>query len=233
MRLPRLSESKRQTLLAAAMVVTVIAAISGSLTRSPSGAVHTPSPAPRPENRNPVGPPWTYGRPDTRFTLVEYADLECSYCRAYFPVLRQWIDANPEVNWQWHHLPLSMHDPAATQVAHVAECVGETSGNTAFWNAIAWIYQHPRGSRAALAEPQSPIVSAAVRSCLDTGDLLSRIRAQAAAAAREGISVTPTLRLVDNETGNTLTLQGVIEGDALLSAIDRLTSPSNSSAASE
>jgi protein-disulfide isomerase len=72
------------------------------------------------------GPPWIYGKPDARFTVVEYADLECPYCRAYFPVLKHWIDANPDVNWQWHHLPLSIHEPAATSEARLAECVGET-----------------------------------------------------------------------------------------------------------
>ena len=228
MRLPRLSDSKRHALSAAAAVVTLVAAALGWLMHSPEDE-SAQSRALSSENRNPAGPPWIYGRADARFTLIEYADLECPYCRAYFPVLRRWIDANPEVNWQWHHLPLSMHDPEATQAAHLAECVGETSGNTAFWNAIAWIYQHPGGSPATLAESQLPVVSAAVQGCLDTGHLLPRIHAQAAAASREGITATPTLRLIDRETGRVLTLQGPLEGDALLSAVDLLISASSSS----
>jgi protein-disulfide isomerase len=43
----------------------------------------------------PAGPPWRYGRADARFTVVEYADLECPFCRAYFAVLKRWIDAHP------------------------------------------------------------------------------------------------------------------------------------------
>src|SRR3546814_711098 len=78
------------------------------------------------EASKPAGPPWLYGRADARFTVVGYADLECPYCRAYFPALKRWIDAHPEVNWQWHHLPLSMHEPAATAEARLAECAGET-----------------------------------------------------------------------------------------------------------
>ena len=73
----------------------------------------------------PAGPPWIYGQADARFTLTEFADLECPYCQAYFPRLKQWIDANPDVNWQWHHLPLPMHEPAATREALLAECAGE------------------------------------------------------------------------------------------------------------
>ncbi|WP_449425880.1 DsbA family protein [Rhodanobacter lindaniclasticus] len=83
-----------------------------------------------------------YGKADARFTIVEYADLECPFCQSHVPMLRRWIDANPEVNLQWHHLPLSMHEPAATRQARLAECAGETGGHAAFWNAIGWIYQH-------------------------------------------------------------------------------------------
>src|SRR6266851_99555 len=68
-----------------------------------------------------AGPPWIYGTEGARFTLVEYADLECPYCQAYFPILRRWIDAHPEVNWQWHHLPLSVHEPATSREARIAE----------------------------------------------------------------------------------------------------------------
>ena len=63
--------------------------------------------------RRHAGPPWRYGRDDARFTVVEYADLECPFCRAYFAVLKQLDRRAPEVNWQWHHLPLTMHEPAA------------------------------------------------------------------------------------------------------------------------
>src|SRR3546814_6547647 len=48
------------------------------------------------EASKPAGPPWLYGRADARFTVVGYADLECPYCRAYFPALKRWIDAHPE-----------------------------------------------------------------------------------------------------------------------------------------
>lgn len=164
---------------------------------------------------------------------MEYADLECPYCRAYFRVLQQWIKDHPDVNWQWHHLPLSTHEPAATQAAHLAECVGESKGNDAFWNTIDWIYKHNRGGAGLPAEVRLSAVAATVQACLEAGRLLARIQAQAAAAAREGITATPTLRLIDRETGKTLTLQGPIEGDALLSAIDLLTSTNDSSPGAE
>ena len=215
------NRSSRRILLSGIGVSAVLAFVAALwLSRSAIDSAREHAPVAHAERTH---PPWVYGRTDARFTIMEYADLECPYCRAYFSVLQQWIKDHPEVNWQWHHLPLATHEPAATQAAHLAECVGESKGNDAFWNTIDWIYKHNRGSGAGLP------ADATVQACLGTGRLLARIQAQAAAAAREGITATPTLRLTDRETGKTLTLQGPIEGDALLSAIDLLTSTNDSS----
>jgi protein-disulfide isomerase len=175
--------------------------------------------------------PWIYGRADARFTIIEYADLECPYCREYFPVLREWITAHPDVNWQWHHLPLAIHEPTATRTARIAECVGETGGSAAFWNAVAWIYQSPRADEENMPrDVQLPATSSAFQSCMRSERPDVRIRAQAESAAREQITATPTLRLVDRDTGKSLTLRGLMEGDALLSAIDLLLAPSSDAA---
>lgn len=171
------------------------------------------------------GPPWVYGHMDARFTVIEYTDLECPYCRAYFPVLKQWIDTNPEVNWQWHHLPLSVHEPAATAEARLAECAGEADGQKGFWQAVAWIYSHTRGDGQGLPKDvQFPSAIPSVQRCLDSDRPDGTIRVQAAEAAQNGIAATPTLRLRDRHSGKTLLLLGPVEGDALTSAIDLLSS---------
>jgi protein-disulfide isomerase len=171
----------------------------------------------------PAGPPWIYGRPDARITVIEYADLECPFCRDYFPVLKRWIDAHPEVNWQWHHLPLAMHEPVASTEARLVECVGTAEGQVAFWRAAEWIYTHTRSDGQGLPEGlRYPGLTSAVQQCLDSDHSGALIREQSAIALREGIDATPTLRLRDRQSGKTLLLHGPVEGDALLSAIDLL-----------
>ncbi|MBN0509541.1 thioredoxin domain-containing protein, partial [Pseudomonas aeruginosa] len=106
MRIPRFAPPR--TVLVAALLV------AAALTTAAWLALRPPSPPAEPASPSaeatltpataPAGPPWLYGRADARFTVVGYADLECPYCRAYFPALKRWIDAHPEVNWQWHHL---------------------------------------------------------------------------------------------------------------------------------
>lgn len=187
------------------------------------------APAPRtgPEaaQAHPAGPPWRHGPADARFTLTLYADLECPFCKAYYPALMAWIDAHPEASLRWHHLPLAMHDPEASRLARVAECAGEAQGHEAFFDAIAWLYQNTRGDGQGLPTDQAwPGLTTAMRACLDSDRPAAIVRAQADEAVRSDINATPTVRLDDGLTGKSLLLHGPVEGDALLSALDLVAS---------
>ncbi|MCB2005603.1 MAG: thioredoxin domain-containing protein [Rhodoferax sp.] len=233
MRVPAFARSRRFVAAAAlALLGTLVLVASfqkqGSPAESPVAEPPNAEVAPvltggQSTSSTPAGPPWRYGRADARFTVVEYADLECPFCRAYFAVLKRWIDAHPEANWQWHHLPLSMHEPAATAQARVVECVGQTGGSSAFWQAVEWVYTNTRGEGRGLPEGlRYPGLTAEAQHCLDGDRPDAMIRAQAEEAAQQRIAVTPTLKLQDNQSGKTLLLHGPVEGDALLSAIDLL-----------
>src|SRR3546814_4390192 len=71
------------------------------------------------------GPPWHYGSTLARYTLILYADLECPYCKAYVPALMAWIERHPDIRLHWPHLPLSIHEPAPSQLAVLAESAGD------------------------------------------------------------------------------------------------------------
>lgn len=103
MQVARFIPSRSVALVALLLVVVLIAAAWLGLqpqtpTAEPASLTSDPTAAPAPASAS--GPPWRYGRDDARFTVVEYADLECPFCRAYFAVLKRWIDAHPDVNWQ-------------------------------------------------------------------------------------------------------------------------------------
>ncbi len=154
--------------------------------------------------------------------MVEYADLECPFCRAYFAVLKRWIDAHPDVSWQWHHLPLPLHEPAASAGARTVECVGEAGGRRVLAGRRVGLHAHPRRRSGPARGPALSRPHAGRAAVLDSDRPDALIRAQSASAAQEGIKVTPTLRLQDRQSGKTLLLHGPVEGDALLSAIDLL-----------
>jgi len=170
-----------------------------------------------------VAPPWVLGNPQGRFVLTLYADFECPFCRAYFPVLTQWVDQNSDVVLQWHHLPLRAHEPAASTEARLAECVGEAGGSAAFWRAAQWIYVHTRGDGLGLPTGlRYPDATPAIEQCLASDRPNALIRAQAQAATKGGVAATPSLRMQDRQTHHAILLQGPVEGDALISAMDML-----------
>jgi len=168
-------------------------------------------------------PPWRYGAADARFTLVFYADLECPYCKDYSPQLRRWIEANPDVNLQWHHLPLSIHEPATSVQARLVECAGRTGGHEKFWSAVQWVYDHTRSDGQGVPDWAAfPNTSAALTACTASEEIAAFVQEQVDTALASGITATPSLRLTDNTSGQSLALPGPVPGDVLLSAIDSL-----------
>ncbi|CAJ5349366.1 DSBA-like thioredoxin domain protein [Burkholderia pseudomallei] len=214
------SRFRRRVVLSAIVGVVFLAAIAtvvGVRHRSTSPSTAAPS--------------WVYGNVHARYTLIEYADLECPYCKAYFPVLKAWIDVHPEVNWQWQHRPLAIHEPAATREARLAECAGRTYSNEEFWRAVAWIYANTRGNGEGLpASAAFPETSPKLKACLDNPDVGKAVRVQAEGARRAGIDATPTVKLLDHSSGKAIVLEGAIEGDTLLSAMDWLADSSQTKA---
>lgn len=169
------------------------------------------------------GPPWIYGNSAARFTLVTFADFECPYCQAMIPRLLRWVQKTPDVALQWHHLPLPDHEPMASYEARLAECQGAVYGTTAFWETVTWIYLHTRGEgRGPATAPTN--LSATVQACLDSEQTAAIVLEQASEAAADGIAATPTLQLLDQKSGRSLKLEGVVDDDVLLSALDWLSS---------
>jgi hypothetical protein len=114
-------------------------------------------------------------------------------------------------------------EPAASAEARLVECVGQTGGHAAFWQAVEWVYANTRGDGQGLPEGlRYPDLTPDAQQCLNSERPDAVIRAQAAEAAQQHIAATPTLRLQDRQSGKTLLLRGPVDGDALLSAIDLL-----------
>ncbi|MCC4589594.1 DsbA family protein [Xanthomonas campestris pv. cannae] len=211
--------------IAAAAVLLAAALAIAIWPEHPQGASSEAQPA-QPAPPLPPGPPWTHGRSDARFTITVYADFECPYCRDYVPQLMRWIDATPDVNLQWHHLPLQAHDPAASQEARLAECAGEQRGHAGFWHAVDWIYAHTRAEGRGMPNgDRYPDMTPSMQSCLTGEKAKAAVSQQARQAAEEGATGTPTLRLRDRTSGKEMRLSGAVPADALMSALDLLASP--------
>ncbi|WP_369326289.1 DsbA family protein [Alcaligenes nematophilus] len=213
------SRRKRRRLLFAVGTLLVIWAVLFAIVQRDSSELSSM----RSDLHDVDGPPWRHGAADARFTIVLYADLECPHCKAYSPQLRQWVDTQRDVNLHWHHLPLAAHEPAASSEARLAECAAESGGHRAFWQAIEWTYVHTRSDGQGVPDSlRYPGLTSVIEKCLASERPDAVIRAQARDAMNEGVTATPSVRLHDRHTGQAVLLQGPIEGDLLLSAMDML-----------
>lgn len=81
-----------------------------------------------------------YGRPDAPVTVLEFGDLECPYCRAAAPVLRELVDSSDgQVRLVWRHFPLFEVHPYALSAALAAEAAGVQG---LFWEMQAELLRH-------------------------------------------------------------------------------------------
>lgn len=172
--------------------------------------------------------PWLYGSPTARWTITEYADLECPYCRTYTPQLKQWVGQQPDVNLRWHHFPLQIHGGAALHEARLVQCAGKLGGAATFWSAIDQVLTHTGSNGQAipsdfaiqgLGNPNSKVN---LELCANSNETALLIEQERFEAQQKGIQATPTLEITDNRTGRSLRLEGPADSATLLSAMDRL-----------
>ena len=70
--------------------------------------------------------------------IVEYADLECPFCKRFSGVMKQIVaESNGQVAWVYRHWVVH---PGALPKAGAAECVAKLQGNDAFWKYIDLVF---------------------------------------------------------------------------------------------
>lgn len=77
------------------------------------------------------------GDPNAPITIVEFSDYECPYCQRHYnqtypQIVSQLIDTG-QVKLIFRDLPLSFHDPIATQAAVAANCARAQGGDEAYF----------------------------------------------------------------------------------------------------
>lgn len=77
------------------------------------------------------------GNKDAKVVIVEFSDYECPFCQRHFkevyPALSSKYIETGEVKMVFKDLPLSFHDPIATQAAVAANCAREQGGDEGYY----------------------------------------------------------------------------------------------------
>lgn len=175
--------------------------------------------------------PWFYGSPTARWTITEYADLECPYCRTYTPQLKRWVSQQADVNLKWHHFPLQLHGVAAVHEARLVHCAGTLGGAASFWSAVDQVLARTASNGQGI--PNDFVIlgldnansKVNLQLCANSSETALLVDQERFDAQQKGIQATPTLDITDNRTGRSVRLEGPADSATLLSAMDSLVRP--------
>lgn len=169
-----------------------------------------------------------YGDLGARFTLVEFSDMECPFCKQFHDTPKQIVDASKgNVNVQWKHMPLDFHNPAARKEALAAECIAEQKGNRGFWVFVNDIFYHSQGNGAGVADLASVATGVGadldvLRECLRSGKYEDKVEADIQKAKSYGVNGTPATFVVDNQTGKSQLLGGAQPAQAIMAVMRKM-----------
>lgn len=167
------------------------------------------------------------GNPNAKVKVVEYADLECPYCKDFHLTMHQIMDyygTSGDVAWIYRPFPLASIHSKAPREAEAAECAAAQGGDTAFFRFIDRVYEVTPGSNG-LDLAQLPVIAGEIglnvetfNQCLNDGTFTKKVADSYNEALAIGAQGTPhTVLLVD---GDTVTLSGAQPYDSMRAAID-------------
>ena len=171
-----------------------------------------------------------YGNPSAPFSIIEYSDYECAYCKRFHPTVKELIEAfDGEINWVYRHFPLAFHNPAAQKKAEAAECAGELGGNEVFWKFSDVLYERGqtggKGFDIAQLTPFAVEVGLdkqAFEDCLSSGKFKMRVEEDFDEGTRIGITGTPGNILLNNKTGAVEVVHGAQPLSTLKARVEKL-----------
>ncbi len=167
------------------------------------------------------------GNPNAQVKVVEYADLECPFCKTFNTTMHQIMDyygASGKVAWVYRPFPLAQLHSKAPKEAEAAECAADQGGDAAFYKYIDAVYAvTPSENNLDLA--QLPVIAKqnglnvdTFNQCLASGKYTKKIQDSYTEAINEGGQGTPfILVMIGSEA---VTLQGAQPYDSMRAAID-------------
>jgi protein-disulfide isomerase len=170
------------------------------------------------------------GDPKARFSLIEYSDTECPFCKRFHATAHQLVeDYEGQVNWVYRHFPLESHNPGAQKQAEASECAAELGGNQAFWRYLDAIFA--RTSSGGTGFPLDKLVPLAAelgldersfQSCLESERYKAKVQQQLQEGIAAGVTGTPGNFLVDHTSGRVVPIMGARPLEALKQVVDQL-----------
>ena len=154
------------------------------------------------------------GNPNARFTLLEYSDLQCPFCKRHHEngTIAKLLQNYPnDVNHIFREFPLTNIHEHAQKAAEAAECAGDQKGAKGFYAYVNAVFASTDISVDGLIATATGewYNKAKFTSCVNNGDSVATVAAQLAEGQKLfGITGTPGNVLIDGETGKFVVIAG-------------------------
>ncbi len=158
----------------------------------------------------------TLGSADARLIVIEFADYQCPFCGQYarntYPeIRRQFVDAG-KVLYVFKNFPLEAIHPMAFRSAEAAECARDQDR---FWEMHDTLFtaqnqlspDNLRRNAEALGLDLSQFDT-----CVTTGQMIARVRADQTEARQLGINSTPTFLLAERQSDGAIRVKRQVMG---------------------
>lgn len=164
------------------------------------------------------------GSPTAPIVLIEYADLQCSFCTLIQPTLKKVVAAsNGDIAWVYRHFPLYQIHPEAENAANASECVAEQLGSTGFWKFVDTIFTNQASMNTAYYAQVAGLAGVNIstyNACVASKKYQSKIDAQAKEAQSAGAQGTPFIVVLNTKTGKTAVIPGALPEAQVVSVIN-------------
>tara|TARA_R110002167_G_scaffold204404_9_gene408529 strand:- start:9967 stop:10743 length:777 start_codon:yes stop_codon:yes gene_type:complete len=165
-----------------------------------------------------------YGNVGSRVTLREFSDLECPWCKKMHQDLKKVVDGSQGViNWEFMHYPLGRHNPVAANEAMAVECVANQYDNRTAWAFMDKVFDQTlsngRGADIPKLAQSLGLNGTRLQNCITTAPHREVIHQNFSSGKQKGVTATPAIELVDNQTGRTAMIKGYKTPEQLLQAI--------------
>jgi protein-disulfide isomerase len=157
------------------------------------------------------------------FTLIEYTDLECPFCKKFHPTVERVLkDYDGRMRYAMKHFPLNIH-PKARKEALAAECAGQQNKFFEFVTEIFSVTPSNNGleenvlfetaAKIGLKEDQ-------FKTCVETESFAQEVADDAIEAQATGGTGTPHTIIIDKDGKIITGIRGSISEQQLRDAID-------------
>jgi len=167
------------------------------------------------------------GNPNAAVKVIEYADLECPYCKTFHATMHQVMDfygQSGNVAWVYRPFPLGQLHSKAPKEAEAAECAADQGGDTAFFKFVDQVYAvTPSSNGLDLAELPKIALQIGLNvdtfnQCLNSGKFSSRVQESYTEAISTGAKGTPYIIIMVGK--DAVVLDGAQPYDSMRAAID-------------